>query len=144
MKTYIGVKVLQAQPMTRGEYNMHRGWVLPKDENPDDKGYLVVYRDGYQSWSPDTVFEASYREIPAHKVADAGSFAAEFLKAIPGRYSQRQPVFQGLSGKRYESMIAMLEDKKTVAEVAECFEVNPDFVAAELKKLKDTRKPKGK
>lgn len=72
-KTYIGTKVVHARPMTRGQYNAERGWLVPADENPDDLGYLVQYADGqetnvpgyagYVSWSPRDVFERSYREV---------------------------------------------------------------------------------
>ena len=58
LKTYIGVKQLQARPMTRGEYSDYRG---------NEPGYLVVYPqpDGstYESWSPKDVFEAAYLEL---------------------------------------------------------------------------------
>ena len=63
MKEYIGVKLLKAMPMTRGEYNNYRGWKIPEDEDPSDKGYLVVYKGGYESWSPKDVFEESYTEL---------------------------------------------------------------------------------
>ena len=62
MKTYIGTKIIQAEPMTRGEYNLYRGWQIPEDEDPKDEGYRVVYPDGYVSWSPKEVFENDYRE----------------------------------------------------------------------------------
>ena len=57
---YIGVKLIKARPMTRGQYNFYRGWTIPEGENPMDKGYLVVYPDGYESWSPLEVFEEAY------------------------------------------------------------------------------------
>lgn len=63
MKNYIGCKIIQAEPMTRGEYNRFRLWTLPKDENGDDPGYLVRYSDTYISWSPKEAFEVAYREI---------------------------------------------------------------------------------
>ncbi len=73
MNTYIGVKVINAKPMTRQEYNDLRGWQLPADENGADEGFLVEYQDGgkanhpdfagYISWSPADVFEKSYRTI---------------------------------------------------------------------------------
>ena len=73
MKTYIGTKVINAKPMTRIEYNVFRGWVLPENEKGSDEGYLVEYTDGgkpnteaykgYVSWSPKDVFERSYKEI---------------------------------------------------------------------------------
>lgn len=62
MKKYIGVKIIEAKPMNRGEYNEYRGWTIPTDENPADEGYLVVYPDGYVSWSPKPQFEEAYRE----------------------------------------------------------------------------------
>ena len=71
MKSYIGVKKINANQMTREEYNELRGWSMPADENPADDGYLVEYIDGgkanhpdyegYISWSPADVFERSYR-----------------------------------------------------------------------------------
>lgn len=61
MKTYIGTKMIQACPMTRGAYNEYRGWTIPADENPADEGYMVKYSDGYVSWSPKDVFEEAYR-----------------------------------------------------------------------------------
>ena len=57
---YIGSKLLQAKSMTLGHYNQHRGWTIPKDEDPNRLGYLVTYPDGYESWSPKEVFEAAY------------------------------------------------------------------------------------
>lgn len=71
MQLYIGVKLINAVPMTRLEYTQFRGWALPEDENGDD-GFLVEYLDGgqanteqyagYVSWSPADVFERAYRK----------------------------------------------------------------------------------
>ena len=71
MQQYIGVKVINAKPMTRAEYNAFRGWTLPADENGTDAGFLVEYLDGgkantpgyqgYVSWSPADVFVRAYR-----------------------------------------------------------------------------------
>jgi Protein of unknown function (DUF2829) len=70
MEKYIGVKLINAKPMTRGAYSNLRGWTLTPQENPSDEGYLVEYNDGgkanhpdfsgYISWSPKAVFEKSY------------------------------------------------------------------------------------
>jgi hypothetical protein len=70
MKQYIGVKLINAKPMSRAEYNTFRGWELPADENGADEGFLVEYLDGgkantaayegYVSWSPKEVFEKAY------------------------------------------------------------------------------------
>lgn len=61
MKKYVGTKQIEARPMTRGEYNIYRGWQIPADEDPNDKGYLVKYSDGYESWSPEKQFDEAYR-----------------------------------------------------------------------------------
>lgn len=70
--TYVGTKVIHAQPMDRRSYNVLRNWELPVNENGDDEGYLVEYPDqpantdayrGYVSWSPKDVFESAYEKI---------------------------------------------------------------------------------
>lgn len=73
MPAYIGTKVINARPMSRGDYVSFRGWELPADEDATDAGYLVEYTDkldgnvegfaGYVSWSPADVFERAYRPI---------------------------------------------------------------------------------
>ena len=95
MKQYIGVKLINAKPMTRAEYNTFRGWDLPANENGADEGFLVEYLDGgspntpeyagYVSWSPAEVFHNAYGPTngmtfglalealkKGHKVARAG------------------------------------------------------------------------
>lgn len=108
MKSYIGVKLINAEPMSRLEYNELRGWKVPKDENPDDSGFLVEYIDGgqsnhpdfqgYISWSPKNVFECEYRPVDGmsfglalealkkgYKVARAGwNGKGMFLFLVPG------------------------------------------------------------
>lgn len=73
MKQHIGVKLINAKPMTRLKYNQLRGWELPADENGADDGFLVEYIDGgqanhpefqgYISWSPADVFMRAYRPV---------------------------------------------------------------------------------
>lgn len=105
---YIGTKMINAEPMTRAEYNAFRGWELPADENGDDEGYLVEYLDGgkpnttthagYVSWSPKEQFDNAYRKttgIPfglaveavkkGKKIARAGwNGKGMFLFLVPG------------------------------------------------------------
>lgn len=47
MKSYIGSKIIQAEPENKNGAT----------------GYRVVYPDNYISWSPKDVFETAYREI---------------------------------------------------------------------------------
>lgn len=56
-----------AKPMTRGEYNNYRGWTIPPDECPNDRGYLIVGGNDkgfeHKYWTPDYVFKQFYRQI---------------------------------------------------------------------------------
>lgn len=60
MKSYIGFKVLQAEPCTVQEFNEIRPLFYSGESQ---EGYKVVYEDGYVSWSPKEVFEKAYIEI---------------------------------------------------------------------------------
>ncbi len=62
MNTYVGTKIVRAEPM--GEF------AFAKRKNPSTadpaqnrSGYLVVYPDDYESWSPKETFDAAYRLI---------------------------------------------------------------------------------
>ena len=70
---FIRMHQVDAEPMTRGDYNKFRGWTIPANENPADEGYIVKYPDGYVSWCPKAQFEnnafsdaknAPFRSIP--------------------------------------------------------------------------------
>lgn len=76
MKKYIRTNIVEAKPMTRGEYNDYRGWTLPADENGEDAGYLVQYHDGYVSWCPQKEFDECSREITGMSFG----YAIEMLK----------------------------------------------------------------
>jgi hypothetical protein len=62
-KKYVRCHQVEACPLTRGDYNKYRGWEMPQNENPNDKGYLVQYPDGYVSWCPKAQFEAAGRPV---------------------------------------------------------------------------------
>lgn len=105
---YIGTKLINAQPMTRQQYNDFRGWEFTADENSADEGYLVEYLDGgkpnttthagYVSWSPKEQFDKAYRKTSGlsfglaveavkrgKKVARAGwNGKGMFLFLVPG------------------------------------------------------------
>ena len=53
MKAYIGCKVIHAEPQ----------------EKMGQEGYMVVYPNGYVSWSPKIVFEEAYRVISSEEAA---------------------------------------------------------------------------
>lgn len=65
MKKYIGTKEVEAMPMTLGEYINKSGRnPYQNDGNmhgDNEEGYLVKYKDGYESWSPKEVFDEAYK-----------------------------------------------------------------------------------
>ena len=54
MKTYIGTKIIQAEPRAKNYGPI---------EQQGQPGYTVVYPDGYTSWSPAEAFEGAYIDI---------------------------------------------------------------------------------
>jgi hypothetical protein len=70
IRTYVGVKKVQARSMSRGAYNTYRCWTIPEGENPADSGYLVQYPDGYESWSPSEQFEEANIEVTDDCISD--------------------------------------------------------------------------
>lgn len=108
MKNYIGTKLIQAEPMNRGEYNRYRGWPIPANENPADAGYLVKYPDGYESWSPAAVFEEAYRPC------DNMNFGLALEAMKKGKRASRN----GWNGKnQYIELATAISYKNTGGEV---------------------------
>ena len=65
MKKYIGIKIVKAEPMTAG-VAVNRGFrVQPGDIESEATGYLVEYKDGYQSWCPKETFDFANRPCDA-------------------------------------------------------------------------------
>ena len=97
MNKFIGTKQLSARTCNRGDYCAYRGWTVPADEDPTDAGFLVVYPDGYESWSPRKQFIEAYQPMNAmnfghaiamlkegHAVARAGwNGKGMFLYLVP-------------------------------------------------------------
>lgn len=110
MPRFIGTKEVKATPMTLGNYNHHRGWQIPDNEDPATKGYLIEYPDGYKSWSPKPQFDAAYNTDGNMSFGDAlfllkqGKLVARagwngeemFLWYVPaGEYPARMEAIKG-------------------------------------------------
>ena len=67
MKSYIGAKIIQAEPCDELRFAQEHGRdidVIKIDSSGNSRpGYKVVYPDGYTSWSPKDVFENAYRLV---------------------------------------------------------------------------------
>jgi hypothetical protein len=71
MKSYLGVKVVEAESMSRssaGRLGLVRNW---DSSDEDEPGYRVVYEDGYVSWSPSSAFEKAYLPLSGLSFSDA-------------------------------------------------------------------------
>ena len=54
---YLGVALVDAEPMNRADYNTYRGWELPADENGKDLGYLKGRGTDHEQWDPKEKFD---------------------------------------------------------------------------------------
>ena len=89
---YIRMHEVDAEPMTRGDYNKSRGWEIPANENPADEGYKVVYPDGYVSWCPKAQFEAAGRPCDGMTFGMAIEAMKRGEKVALARLERRRPV----------------------------------------------------
>ena len=59
---YIGTKQVKAFPMCIKDAESYLNRNLPSlKEEYSGKGYIVIYEDGFKSWSPKEVFDKAYR-----------------------------------------------------------------------------------
>lgn len=63
MQKYLGVKMIEAVRMTRGQFLAFKQRPHGEDEGVEDDGYMVRYPDGYESWSPREQFENAYLPV---------------------------------------------------------------------------------
>jgi len=62
-KLYVGTKLIRGAPMDECTFlDTYKGKTC-EDGTPSRAGYLVIYPDGYKSWSPKQTFEDAYREV---------------------------------------------------------------------------------
>ena len=116
--------------MTRGEYNELRGWKVPENENPKDKGYLVEYMgtgnpnvegfDNYISWSPAETFKSTYKvfetyvdrmEIELGELTQKISKITKFLESdVPDEYERVWMTEQKKAMVKYSAMLSVRLD----------------------------------
>ncbi len=63
MDKYIGVKLIEAEPMREHVFYKEKNGSYPDGDYGDREGYKVGYPDGYKSWSPKDVFEKAYLKV---------------------------------------------------------------------------------
>ena len=87
MSMYIGTKVVLAMPMTMTEAQKVLGREI-KPATVEEDGYLVVYKDGYMSWSPKSVFDDAYHKI-------VGMDFGEVIEALKSGLAVRRKGWNG-------------------------------------------------
>lgn len=65
MKKYIRTKQVEAMPMLLGDFIAKNGRNPYENDGKthgyDEPGYLIKYKEGYESWSPKEVFDEAYK-----------------------------------------------------------------------------------
>ena len=81
MQRYIGVKIVNAEPMTAG-VGEDKGFIVKLGERSRDaEGYLVEYEGGYQLWCPKKQFDFANRlcdEMPFGHAIEAAKQGKSF------------------------------------------------------------------
>lgn len=106
MKKYIGTKMVNAEPMNLGNYNMCRGWEIPINENPNREGYKVQYDDGYVSWSPKEIFEEAYIKTHGYDFL-WGLIKLKQGKIIARRGWNGKGMYVALAGKEINDIVTI-------------------------------------
>lgn len=79
-KHYVGLSLIEAELMTRGDYNTFRGWVIPIDEDPADVGYITRNRLTQRvTWVPEEEFNKVYKD--SNSKCFSFGLAVEYLKS---------------------------------------------------------------
>lgn len=91
---YIGIKVVNAVPMTAEEAVNH-GYRIG-DNNGD--GYEVIYEEGYKSWCPKEVFEKHNHEIKNEELAATAELmvSSDYKERFKAEYIQLKNRYEGL------------------------------------------------
>lgn len=57
MKTYLGVQFTEAEPMNLGDYLEFKGRMLPDEEDPLTRGYMIKHSNERFTWTPKGFFD---------------------------------------------------------------------------------------
>lgn len=87
MKSFINTRLINAKPMTLGEYNKFKGWEIPKGEDPTIDGYLIDCGNRYTTWWPGAQFKKYCLEVEDNKNLPSGvsvgpKMVEDFIKEI--------------------------------------------------------------
>lgn len=101
MNKYIGIKVVDAEQMTRheafekGYYRLANGETIENQVN--DNGYHVKYEDGYDSWCPAEVFEKNNKPISTLRETAIKMNSNDYKDRFIAEYVQLSTRFDALT-----------------------------------------------
>ena len=96
MKTFIGIKFVNAEPMSA---TVAKGKGC-RVENNNGEGYEVTYEDGYKSWCPKHVFDKANAEVKNEELAETARMmvSADYKERFIAEYVQIKNRYNGLKG----------------------------------------------
>ena len=97
MKKYIKTKIIEAKPMTRGEFSEYRGREIPK--NPTDEGYyLEKYPNLHGSWIPKDMFDNNFSEYHEDNLVSTiePMISKDYKERFKAEYKQLYIRYNGL------------------------------------------------
>lgn len=117
MSKFIGVKMVEAVPMTASE-------ALQKDYRvgqngtiiaPSTKGYEVTYEDGYKSWCPADVFEKNNIKIIEENLEDIVNIAdgaPDFIKRMGVEHNELVDRYNKLNAFIFTDYFSTLDENR--------------------------------
>lgn len=118
MSKFIGVKMIEAVPMTAMEASKkhyrvgQNGNIVP----PATEGYEVTYEDGYKSWCPKDVFERNNVKIIEENLKDIVNIAdnaPDFIKRMGIEHNELVDKYNKLNAFIFTDYFSTLdEDRK--------------------------------
>lgn len=125
LRTFVGVKMIQAKPMNYHQFlseikNVNEAVAKHEVYGEDKEGYLVVYPDGYKSWSPKDVFEAAYFGLEADNVISKND-VENFID--DGKFTQLSDksavvTYTGKTGFEYNAVSSCVDPARFREEIA--------------------------
>ena len=109
MSKFIGVKMVEAVPMTAGQA-ANKGYRTPVAEKYSDleaEGYEITYPDGYKSWCPKDVFEKNnvlIQGLKGKRMVLPGKEVEDFIQRVIDEYNE--------INVRYIKLIAFIDNEE--------------------------------
>lgn len=117
MNKFIGVKMVEAVPMTAGEA-ANKGYRTPVAESAMDlyiAGYEVTYEDGYKSWCPKDVFEKNNIKIIEENLEDIvhiADDAPDFIKRMGVEHNELVDRYNKLNAFIFTDYFSTLDENR--------------------------------